>query len=479
MVSWSSVNFYKLLFVELFFRNGLRLALFFAVMAGATQVKLDCNGFVDAALSNDPQVYETSLGLESKRIKLDQIVADAIMPKFQVEMAFGPAPGLKRVVENAGDTVNAWDFSKIGPYFGTQIDAAQPLNLGQLRTGLRTARADLEQKQWEIQGSRIQKAAEYQRYYYGFLLAIEMHRIANEASENFQKAQDRLQAKLDSAEDDEDSGKKSVVSQDDLLMLKAGRFEVDKAVADAESGLQKAELAIRFSLRLAETDTFATKDSSLIERPELLPPLDTLKRWLKSVNPDMQRMHAGMNALEGQVRLAEEGMGPQFFIFGSFTYAKSWAGDRRALSSNAFAQDPVNTLTGSLGIGLRYNLNYWSALQKVRLAKADFRQLKAKDNYALDGLLLQLEVQYSEFIASRNKLESARKSLRATEALLKGAAMRFDVDPSESTKLIEAYKRDILMQKDFYFALYDYNVSVANLLAKIGIGPAEIPRSSL
>ena len=443
----------------------------------AADIRLDCRGFVDAALSVDPIITEQNYSSSVKRAKVDAIKAEALLPKLQLDMAFGPTPGLQEGIGEYGDTIQKWDFTKIGPYFGTEFKVAQPLNYGRLRTGLRAARADLEQKEWEIQTQRIKKIAEYQQYYFGLLLAQELSNLALDASRQLQKAEDRIQDELNKAEEDEEF--ESKVTQDDLLEIKAGRYEIDKAVADADNALRKVDLAIRFSLSLEPTDRFIPLDSSLTQRLDLIPSLDTLKTWLHSVNPELHRVKAGIRALNGALQLQEAKLGPDFFIFGSFKYAKSWAGSRTTLSQNAFLRDPVNTISGSLGVGLRYNLNFWYTLENVKLARIELRQLKFKDAYAANGLEVQLEIQYNDWVASRNKLESVRKSLRATEALLKAVALRFDVDPSEGNKLVNAYKRNLLMQKDYYYAIYQYNIAVADLLAKVGFSLAEFPRIQL
>ena len=441
----------------------------------AADVSLDCPGFVDAALSADPIIAEQTFSSSAKRAKIDAIKAEALLPKLQVDMAFGPAPGLQQGIGDYGDTIQKWDFTKIGPYFGTEIKVAQPLNYGRLRTALKAARADLEQKEWDVQTQRIKKIAEYQQYYYGLLLAQELSRLTTDASTQLQKAQDRIQHELDSADADDEYKPKA--SQDDLLDIKAGRFEIDKAVSDADNGKKKVTLAIKFALALQETDRFVPLDSSLTQRTDVIPSLDTLKTWMHSASPELHRVKAGLRGLEGSLQLEEAKMGPDFFIFGSFKYAKSWAGSRSTLSQNAFLRDPVNTLTGSFGVGLRYNLNFWYTLENIKIARIELRQLKFKDAYAANGLEMQLEIQYNDWVTARDKLESARNSLRATEALLKGVAMRFDVDPGEGSKLIAAYKRNLLMQKDYYYAIYQYNIAVADLLAKVGFGLAEFPRS--
>lgn len=428
-----------------------------------SQVRLDLREFVRMGLERDPRMAENRYEQEEKVKRLAVIRSGVVLPRFEASMAWGPSPGLRRGLDLYGDTVDIYDFSKIGPYFGTELKVAQPLNWGQFQTGLKAAQADLRQKRWEIQHREVRKAMDLQEFYYGFLLARELHALALEAKSQMDRAMQRIEDALD----EDEPG----FSQTDLLELKAGYFEVEKAVADAENGMKKARLAIRFALSLSPDQEFIPLDTLLLERPEPLPPLDTLLLFLQAENPELRRLEAGLEAKAELAELARVRMGPEFFVFGNFRYAKSWAGDRSVFSRDAFSQDPVNTIDGSVGLGVRYRINFWDGLSKYRLARVEYRQLRYKENYALDGLRSLVEEQYGEVQTQRTKLASARSSLRATEALLKGAAIQFDVDPSNSARLISAFRRNIMMRKDFYYALYHYNLAVAELWMRIGWTP--------
>ena len=64
--------------------------------------------------------------------------------------------------------------------------------------------------------------------------------------------------------------------------------------------------------------------------------------------------------------------------------------------------------------------------------------------------------------------------MSATEGLLKGAALQYEIDPSKTDALVAAYKRNLYMQKDYYYAVYQYNLAIANLFAQVGL-PSEGP----
>jgi outer membrane protein TolC len=424
-------------------------------------IRMGKEEFVQTAVKNEPRFKENRMSLLAKEQKIDQIKYGAVLPRFEFSMLTGVVPGLKTTLDHYGAEVDSWDFTKMGPYYGMNIQAAQPLNYGQLQMGLKAARADYLQKKMEIEARENSKKTEFLSYYYGYLLAVEMDKLARDGHSQMNKAIDKMEEALD---DDDES-----VSQMDLLELKAGFFEIDKAVLEAKAGLRKAQLAAKFALDLPDSLTFMPADSILAESGEFVPSLDSLAKFANTMHPDIRRLTAGLEATSMQMELASAKLAPEFFILGEFEYAKSWAGERVSLSKNAFAQDPVNRISGAFGIGMRYRLNFWSQWESYKSARLEHRILRQTESYANKGIGLQIAEKYEDFLVAKGKLESARKALRATEGMLKGAALQYDINPGKASGLLaSAYKKNLLMKKDYYFAVYDYNMAVARLFEQAG-----------
>lgn len=439
------------------------LALVGVALAG--DVRYDCLRFVEQGLAKDPQVAETKFGLESKTDRMRSLKAEAILPTLNVSMMVGPAPGLKETVDNWGDTVDTYDFSRMGPFWAVQAKFIQPLNLGQYQTGKKALEADLQQKTFEIENKVLKKEAELQTYYYNYLLALEMKRVAGDAQKQVDKAYDQLEEALDEDE--------PTVSQTDLLNLKAKMHTVKEGVIEADLGMKRVMLMIRFVLGLSEEDAFVTEDSVLTMRTEPMPTEEQVRELTIKHNPELKQLDAGLRAKRLQMDLAEAKLAPEFFVMGEFEYVKSWAGNRNVLQKSAFAQDAVNKISGLIGIGLRYRLNFWKTWEEFRQARTDYRGLRLKENYATDGLVSKAVEQYYQVVAAKGKLDALRESLRATEALLKDAAMKYDLDKSQTGALVSAYTQNITMQKDYYFAVCRYNVEFAGLVAKMGLSIRE------
>ena len=442
----------------------LLLLLSFAV-AYAGEVRYDVSEFVKAGITHDPILEETRQGVVAKKDKIRALKANAILPTFDVSMIVGPAPGLRDEVDSDGDTMSVYDFSKMGPFWGVQAKFVQPLNFGQYRSGKKALEADLQQKQYSILEQVHKKDVELQTYYYNYLLAMEMQKLAASAKARVDEAYEKMEEALD---DDDPS-----VSQMDFLNLKAKMHTVKEGVTEADLGMKRVQLAIRFALAMREDDVFVAEDTCLVPRTEPLPLLEEVRLITLQNHPELKQLAAGITARRTQMQLAEAKLAPEFFIMGQVEYVKSWAGNRSVMQKDAFAEDAVNKLDGLVGIGLRYRLNFWKYWEEYRSARSDYRGLQLKDRYAADGLMAKAEEQYYQVVAAKEKMEALKESLRASDAILKGAAMQYDLDKSKTGELVSAYTQNMNMQKDYYFAVCKYNVEFAELISRMGMSLAE------
>lgn len=427
----------------------------------AGEIRFDCLRFVEEGMAKDPRLIETKAGVEAKKNKISALKSEAILPTFNIAMMVGPAPGLKETVDSWGDTVDTYDFSRMGPFWGVEAKFVQPLNFGQYRTGKMALEADLQQKTFEIENKSYKKEAELQGYYYNYLLALEMKRLAAKAQKLVDKAYDQLEEALD----DDDPN----VSQTDLLNLKAQMHTVKEGVIDAQLGMNRVQLAIRMSLALEEGDVFVAEDSVLVPRAERIPTIDEVRELTMQYNPELKQLAAGLRGRRLQMDLAEAKLAPEFFIMGEIEYVKSWAGNRNVMQKSAFDEDAVNKISGLIGIGVRYRLNFWKNWEQYKSARTDYRNLTLKEDYAAKGLVSLAEEQYYQLTAAKEKMDALRESLRASDAILKGAAMKYDLDKSQTGALVSAYTQNVGLQKDYYFAVCKYNIEFAELVAKIGM----------
>lgn len=420
--------------------------------------------FEASARENDPILKESKASNLVAKYEYEQLKYKMILPRLRASAALGPAPGISQKIdsvivdgEKIAQTRQHYDFTSLGPYFGMELEFAQPLNINRLRLGLSALKLKADVKQYEIDQVTADKSQSYQEAFFQYQYALSMRALLNEVISDLGKVRQDLQSKSDSGDAD---------ATNQLLEIDAASFEIDEGDAKVVEGLSKAERGFKFLL--ADTSSLALVDSNLTPRPEKLPTLDQVKKFALTHNSELKQLRAGLKAKSAVVELKQNELGPEFFLFGSIKFAKSWARDRQGTTGDVFQQDPLNTVEGALGIGARFDLNLWSKIADMRQAELDLKQLRRKDSYAEPGILLQLEDIYNNVIMHQKRLTSAEKAVNASDALLTNASAVFDVDPSQSKALMDAYKRHVNNRKVYLGTVLDYNIALSKLIAKSG-----------
>ena len=414
--------------------------------------------FVNTATARDPRCREKELLVDKALEQKTSIRDAALLPDLEIASAVGPAPAYTVTQNGAGESVENYDFNNIGPFFGFELKALQPLNFGRYKNGMHAADCNVALSRQEVKKNVVDMNQYFQELYFKSLYACQMAALAREVKGTLEKAGHRLDSLLN-----EDAPN---VSQSDLLELKTYMFKADDGLYQAEYGLEAAKSAMSFSLR---ADTVSLNDTLLYLRGEKILSLDSLNVLLQQNHPDLKRLAVGIEAQTALVKVAWSEMFPDAFIIGSYKFTKSWNGEQYAPNSIERLLDPYNKTSGSLGIGVRLKMNLWSTKDKYHKEKLELETLRQKESYALRGLSLELENQCKKVHMHYLRQSSAAASLQSAEAWLKGAAMKYDLDASQVGGLLKAYEKDVQAQKDYYECVLDYDLAVAELISKTGL----------
>lgn len=450
---------------------GTAFALLGLLACGAAHARapMTCADVERIALEDHPVLAEKALEVDKAREKLRDVDMAAILPRFEIETGIGPAPGIRQRLDRStltaqGDTVlnseRAFDFGEWGPFFGIKGSVVQPLNIARYRAGRRAANLQVRVSEAAYRKERLEVSEEAQTICNQRIFALTMQRELKSARRDLDRAQAKITDALDAGEED--------ITQTDVLKLKAGRYALDQGVNEADLGVQRTALALRFVVAASDTEDVPLADTILVPRPEAIPSLDSLKMAALRDHPDLQRLRNGLAARRELLKVAQGEIGPDIFLFGNIEYSKAWSSDRQSGGGDPFARDPLNELTGVAGLGMRLRLNFWQSYQSYRKERLDLRQLERTEVYAARGVLLKVQDAWLNVEKTRVDMEDAQRALRAADAWLKGAAIRYDLDHSEARSLSSPFRQAITSRHDYYDAVLNYNLAVAALFKSVG-----------
>jgi len=440
----------------------LLLAFGSVVSAGGLRLK----SFVETVLVRQPRLSDDSIQMDQAQERVSQLYRQAILPKLELSTAFGPAPGFHYITDTVPGTsgvridTTGREFAwwPLGPYFGTSLEIAQPLNVDRFRAGLRAAHAGVLVARTRFEAHRQDEVKEGLTYWFGYQYAVRMVTILEEAKHRLDSVQAVLQKKIDNQEEG--------ANLEDLLNLKIGRFTLEKGMTEAKLGRERARAALVFFLALPSPEALVVEDSLLKPLPEL-PGLDTLLARFQ--HPDLAQLEAGLAATKALVEVERGALGPDIFVFAKFDYTKAWVANRDQQNRDVLVTDPINSVSGAIGLGVRWNLNYWSQQASVRRAELDWRALRRKQIYARTGLELYMKDSWLRYEALGEKIGQAKSAIEACEALLETIVAAMDLDPDRAKDLIGPYKSWIDLQSQYYDLVNQRNLAAVEVLRNAGL----------
>ncbi len=441
---------------------------------GANAQGLSVPEIVRLTLERQPQLAEDSLDLSKAQQQVDLLPRKVLLPKFDVSVGFGPAPGFRYSRDSSWHTYNSptqttvqqlsFDSTRhyawwpLGPTFGTQVEVAQPLNVGKLRAGMRAARAGVRVASADLNSHRQTEVKKVLEYLFGLQYANRMIVLLEDANARVDSLDSAMQAKLDNDEED--------VSQIDLFQLRMGRYELEKSLQEARLGKARAREGLCFALGLQSPDSLHLSDTLLQPLPEL-PAFDTLSTDF--AHPDLVKLQAGLDAKQALVEVERAGLGPDIYLFGKFSYTKAWVANRNHANQDVLITDPLNDVSGMFGLGFTWHLNFWNQLGNVRVAELDWQQLRRKQAYAKTGLQAQMKDAWLRYRTLGDRIESAAKAKDAAQSWLHVVGQQADLDPSKSKDLVGPYKSWLDFQNKYWDAVYQRNLAALEVLLGSGL----------
>ncbi len=198
-------------------------------------------------------------------------------------------------------------------------------------------------------------------------------------------------------------------------------------------------------------------------RTSILPrnglPLETYRELARTHRPEWKQLESGVKAKAAELRAQQCEYFPNIFVTGMFRYAVAPNRDRQ---ENPFVVDDFNYLEGGLVLGWRYTFDF-GLPHRVAEKKAEYLQLLQQQQAAQSGILLDVEKAYKEAAEKYEVLGLASQARKNGRALATTSAASFQLGLGEAKDVFEALRIYAESAANYYLAVKDYNVAVAEL----------------
>ncbi len=413
----------------------------------------DC---LQAALEAGPQRALIAADLSQARARLEVARAGRFGEASYTQIA-----GL--VNEARGDAVSSPNeqtdfFDGLGLFTRLDLDIRVPIyTFGKLSAALDAAEKGLLSEQARGDAARAETVLETKRLYYGLLLSRQLSYVLEDMLENMGEAIEKTEKRLD-------DGTRSVTELD-VLRLKIGRAKFAAGVEEVHASTRLTTRALARAIGMDRGDDLTLAETRLKPVSFELGTLEDYADDGARGRPEWRQVVNGLEAQEARVKLEEANAFPTLFLATGIRYAYA---DNRDDQLNPFVNDDFNYLQPVGVLGLRWNLNVFGNRAKAAEARAERDKLLAQRQQAESGLRLEVERAFVDVGRSRATINAAYGGRKAARGLLVLTVSNYDLGLGDGEDLFEAYGAYTETSTDYFRAVHDFNVAVAELSRAVG-----------
>ena len=372
--------------------------------------------------------------------------AAKILPRLRISSNSGLVPEARGDIFNPPSDTSG--IRPLGPFNRTELEFVQPIfPLSQGRNLNKAAIQGVDVERADLAQTRLDVVYGIKELYYGLLLAQDLKDLARRLSNELAEKKEELA--------DEDG-----LSLTNRYKLELVLLELAKQEREINDNEELARAALAWQAGLPQEDPLQLEAEWLTTATATIPPLDELATRAVSLRPDWRKLQAGLAANQALAQAARAAYLPQVFIGGGIRYAIT---PGRTDQHNPFAKDDFNYFNGGVFIGIRQSLEWRLIAADVDKANAEYRELKARENGAVQGIRLDVRRAYLAYRRADQDLQGAREGKQLARQWLQEAQDEYDFDPSAIGDLVAAFESWAHLEREYSKAIYDYNLSIANL----------------
>ena len=324
---------------------------------------------------------------------------------------------------------------------------------GGMRRGLREqSSAYVDAMREEARRTDLQIVDAVTRFYYGAVLAAQLHQLGMDSLE-------RMEATLDLTETMFTEGSGSVTRSDWLdnrIMVESLR----SMVSTLEKNEQMAQAALANSMGLAWDRQVRPADHTLPFEP-FSGSLDDLVARAFRFSPDWMTAEAGRRAAEGALQAAQSGIRPRLGLSGEWS---RWWNDYTA----GMATD-VNKRGWSVELGVEAPLfNGFLTRNRVAESRARLARIEEQQTLLRDGLGLQIRDAFLALEASERSYEASQSAMQASIENRDLNTRAYQAGLVGADKVIRSQLVEALMTARYHLMKYEHVTLLSKLDLLVG-----------
>lgn len=421
---------------------------------------LSLDRLIEMAIAKSPEIGVSQSETAAARSDLEQVEA-AYYPQIESTAVVGPVRDAKEPViqdNRIYDPSPSFGLSSIGGFGRLNLKVTQPLyTFGKLSNRKEAASRGVREKELETVKTKNDIALRVTQLYYALILARGGLKSTQEANDFFDDAGRRISRLLALGS--------PMVSQSDLYMIDAFRADTRRSQAQAQKGVKFAYLALKSLIQVSPDVEFDVAEEELKIKEEELKELKTYTQMALADRVEFKQLGEALQAQEFQVKAFESDKYPSLFV----ALESSLAGaPGRDTLDNPYIPDEFNHAYAGVVAGLRWEFDFGIKKARVDKALAEYRKLLHTKASAEMNIPIQVAKAYQEISEWREAAAAYHQAAVASRKWLVSAFADFDMGVGTAENMLRAVEKYSHNQSNYVEALFNYNLSVAELEYAVG-----------
>jgi outer membrane protein TolC len=323
---------------------------------------------------------------------------------------------------------------------------------GKISSTVKQAKTGVEISKEEARLTDLQIVRNVKQYYYGYVLARELHKLSRDTLERFE-----ITEELTGNIYQHGSGR---VKKTDFLRSRIMTSLIRSAVELVKSGEELSRSALVNTMGLPWNTEINVSDTEIPFSP-YESNLQKLVQLAQNNNPQVLQVRLGLSAREERIKEAQSGHLPVVAFFGEATHLDN--------SYSGGVMTRTNENSWRLGLSIELPLfNGFRTTNEVQEAKHRLEKLRHENLLLQEGVALQVKNSFLQIARSQEQVKATREALAASVENRDLNVRAYQQELVETKDVIEAQLMEFFMHGQHMRTLYDHNENLANLEFIIG-----------
>lgn len=372
-------------------------------------------------------------------------------PILDYEFRAAPVP------RNVDDAVNSFFSGDVAAWFEYKMVLGIPLTaFGQLTMARKLAEGGVAAARQKVLKEREQLIFDVKQIYYGILLGKEMKKLLG-------KAVDSLTSKIEG----EESAEEPNHSPFEILKMKVFREELKRRLDQTEMEMSLAYDGLKIQMGLPQDVAIELDRDSLEPAVVSLSEVDKYVNASMEHNPDSKLVEVGVETKRKLWKLEKRKLAPNLGVGFYFDIGRTHKAIEGVTATDDF-NNPFNFTRAGIGLRLKGTLDFHGAYGRIKKARAEYFKALYEGQMGKRGLQLDAKKAYENAVKAKNKVMSSKKSLSMSNQMVFLTKTNYELGIGDNEEYAEALQVMLASRGQYFKAVFDYNVALADLERKVG-----------